>query len=285
MIYGQVLVDGLTVGLMFALVAMGLSLIYGVMNIVNFAHGEFMMLAMYVCWFAWHLGGVDPLVSTPLAAIVLFFVGVTVYRQLIRYVLARSLVAQIFATFGLLLFLQAMAQFLWKSDVRTIPESWASGHFQLGGLFFNGPEVVAGLGALVTAGALYWFINRTETGLALQAVAEDAQAARLMGINDDRMYAIAWGIACAAAAIGGGLLSTYYAIAPLSGARWALPAFVAVAIGGFGSITGAFFGGLIIGVVQTAGGFIFSPNYKEVFVYALYLAVVFWRPYGLLGRR
>ena len=285
MIYGQVLVDGLTVGLMFALVAMGLSLIYGVMNIVNFAHGEFMMLSMYFCWFAWSLGGVDPLLATPFAAIFMFFVGVAVYRLLIRHVLARSLVAQIFATLGLLLFFQAAAHFLWKSDVRTIPTSWASGNFQVAGLFFSGPELVAGLGALVTAGALYWFINRTETGLALQAVAEDAQAARLMGINDDRMYAIAWGVACAAVAIGGGLLSTYYAITPLSGARWALPAFVAVAIGGFGSIAGAFFGGLIIGIVQTAGGFFFSPNYKEVFVFALYLLVVFWRPYGLLGRK
>src|SRR3989304_3811147 len=195
MIYGQVLIDGLTVGLLFALVARGLSLIYGVMNIVNFAHGEFMMLSMYFCWFAWSLGGVDPLLATPFAAIFMFFVGVAVYRLLIRHVLARSLVAQIFATLGLLLFFQAAAHFLWKSDVRTIPTSWASGNFQLAGLFFSGPELVAGLGALLTAGALYWFINRTETGLALQAVAEDAQAARLMGINDDRMYAIAWGVA------------------------------------------------------------------------------------------
>ena len=285
MIYGQVLLDGLIVGLMFALVAMGLSLIYGVMNIVNFAHGEFMMLSMYFCFFMWSLFGLDPLVSTPLAAVGMFVVGVGVYRVLIRHVLGASMVAQIFATFGLLLFLQAGATFLWKTDVRSIPTSWVSGNFQLGGLFFSGPELAAGAGALLTAGALYWFIHRTETGLALQAVAEDAQAARLMGIDSDRMYAIAWGVACAAVAVGGGLLSTYYAISPLSGARWVLPAFVAVAIGGFGSISGAFLGGLIIGVVQTAGGFFTSPNYKSLFVFALYLVVVFWRPYGLLGRR
>jgi branched-chain amino acid transport system permease protein len=99
------------------------------------------------------------------------------------------------------------------------------------------------------------------------------------------MFAIAWGVSCAAVAIGGGLLSTYYAISPLAGSRWALPAFVAVAIGGFGSISGAFFGGIIIGVVQTAGGFFTSPSYKLLFVYGLYLLIVFWRPYGLLGRR
>jgi branched-chain amino acid transport system permease protein len=285
MIYGQVLVDGIMVGLMFALVAMGLSLIYGVMNIVNFAHGEFMMLAMYFCFFMWSLFGLDPLVSTPLAAVVMFFVGVAVYRVLIRHVLNSSMVAQIFATFGLLIFIQAAMTFLFRTDVRSIPTSWVSANFELGGVFFNGPELVAAAGALLTSGALYWFINRTETGLALQAVAEDAQAARLMGIDSDRMYGIAWGVACGAVAIGGGLLSTYYPISPLSGARWVLPAFVAVAIGGFGSISGAFLGGLIIGVVQTLGGFLTSPNYKSLFVFGLYLVVVFWRPYGLLGRR
>lgn len=285
MIYGQVLLDGLIVGLMFALVAMGLSLIYGVMNIVNFAHGEFMMLAMYFCFFMWSLFGVDPLLSTPLAAVLMFFAGVAVYRLLIRHVLTSSMVAQIFATFGLLLFIQAAANFLWRTDVRSIPTSWAAGNFQFAGLFFSGPEVVAAIGALVTAGALYWFVHRTETGLALQAVAEDAQAARLMGIDSDRMYAIAWGVACGAVAIGGGLLSIYYAISPLSGSRWVLPAFVAVAIGGFGSISGAFIGGLIIGLVQTVGGFLTSPSYKTLFVFGLYLLVVFWRPYGLLGRR
>jgi branched-chain amino acid transport system permease protein len=244
-----------------------------------------MMLAMYFCFFTWSLLGIDPLVSTPIVAALMYFVGVAVYRLLIRHVLQATMVAQIFATFGLLLFIQALAHFMWKSDARTIPASWATGQFQVAGLFFNGPELVAGAGALLTAGALYWFINRTETGLALQAVAEDPQAARLMGIDSDRMFAIAWGVSCAAVAVGGGLLSTYYAITPLSGARWALPAFVAVAIGGFGSISGAFLGGLIIGVVQTAGGFFTSPSYKQLFVFALYLVVVFWRPYGLLGRR
>ena len=133
MIYGQVLVDGLVVGLMFALVAIGLSLIYGVMNIVNFAHGEFMMLAMYFCFFMWSIAGVDPLVSTPIAALLMYFVGVAVYRLLIRHVLQATMVAQIFATFGLLLFIQAAAHFLWKSDARTIPESWVTGTFQVAG--------------------------------------------------------------------------------------------------------------------------------------------------------
>jgi branched-chain amino acid transport system permease protein len=285
MIYAQVVVDGLIVGLVFALVAMGLSLIYGVMNIVNFAHGEFMMLAMYLCYFLWAGFGFDPLVSVPVAAVAMFALGVLIYRLVARHLLEASMVAQIFATFGMLLFFQALVNFLWKADTRTIPDNWSTGHFSVGGLFFNGPELVAGLGALATAVALFWFINRTETGLALQAAAEDPQVARLLGVNTDRMYALAWGLSAATVGVAGALLATYLAIYPLVGANWALPAFVAVAIGGFGSITGAFWGGIVIGLVQTVGGFLTSPSYKLLFVYALYLLIVLVRPHGMMGKR
>lgn len=285
MIYAQVLVDGLIVGLMFALVAMGLSLIYGVMNIVNFAHGEFMMLAMYLCYFLWAAAGVDPLAAAPLVALAMFGFGVVLYRWVARHLRGASMIAQMFATFGLLLFFQALANFLWRADARTIGENWSTGLLALGGLYFNGPELVAGAGALLTALALFWFLNRTETGLCLQATAEDPQVASLMGINTDRMYALAWGLSAATVGIAGALASTYLAITPLVGANWALPAFVAVAIGGFGSITGAFWGGIIIGLVQTAGGFFTSPSYKLLFVYLLFLVVVLVRPHGLLGKR
>ena len=285
MIYAQVLVDGLIVGLMFALVAMGLSLIYGVMNIVNFAHGEFMMLAMYLCYFLWAGLGLDPIASAPIAAAAMFGLGVVLYRMIARHLLGASMIAQMFATFGLLLLFQALANFLWRADARTIGDNWSTGLFNVGGLFFNVPELVAGGGALVTALALFWFLNRTETGLCLQATAEDPQVASLMGINTDRMYALAWGLSAATVGVAGALASTYLAITPLVGANWALPAFVAVAIGGFGSITGAFWGGIIIGMVQTAGGFFTSPSYKLLFVYLLYLLVVLIRPHGLMGKR
>ncbi len=285
MIYVQVVIDGLIVGLMFALVAMGLSLIYGVMNIINFAHGEFMMLAMYACFFLWSLLGLDPLIATPIATVILFLFGVSVYRLLGRYLVGATLIPQIFGTFGLAVFLQAAANFLWKANVQTVGDNWSSGYFQIAGVFFTKAEVVAAGGALLTALALVWFINRTETGLALQATAEDPQVARLMGINTDRMFALAWGLSTATVAVGGGLLASYYAIYPLVGSRWVLPAFVAVAIGGFGNIAGAFYGGLIIGLVQVLGGFFTSPNYKMIFVYALFLLVVLLRPQGLVGRK
>ena len=285
MIYAQVVVDGLIVGLMFALVAMGLSLIYGVMNIVNFAHGEFMMLAMYLCYFVWLGTGLDPIAVAPVTALVMFAFGVVIYRLIARHLLGASMISQMFATFGMLLFFQALANFLWKADARTIGQSWSTGVFSLAGLYFNGPELVAGAGALLTAFALHLFLTRTETGLCLQATAEDPQVASLMGINTDRMYTLAWGLSAATVGVAGALASTYLAITPLVGANWALPAFVAVAIGGFGSITGAFWGGLIIGLVQTVGGFLTSPSYKLLFVYLLFLVVVLVRPHGLMGKR
>jgi branched-chain amino acid transport system permease protein len=285
MIYVQVLVDGIIIGLMFALVAMGLSLIYGVMNIVNFAHGEFMMLAMFLSFFLWNLFGIDPIVSLVPVAAALFAFGILIYRALTKHIVGQSMISQVFATFGLMIFLQAFANFLWKANIRTVNDSISTGFFQVGQLFFSLPEVVSAGGAVVAALGLFWFLNRTETGLALQATAEDYQAAKLMGINTDRMFALAWGLSAGAVAIAGGLLASHFAVNPQIGARWVLPAFVAVAIGGFGNVTGAFWGGIIVGVVQVYGGFLTDPSLKNIFPYALFLLVAFFRPYGLLGRK
>ena len=285
MIYVQVLVDGIIVGLVYALVAMGLSLIYGVMNIVNFAYGEFLMLAMFLSFFLWNFFGIDPLFSLLIVAAAMFAFGVFIYRVLAKHVVGPNLISQVFATFGLMIFLQAFANFLWKANIRTVNDSLTSGFFQVGELFFSLPEVVSALGAVATALGLFWFLNRTETGLALLATAEDYQAAKLMGIDTDRMFALAWGLSAAAVAIAGGLLASHFAVYPQVGVRWVLPAFVAVAVGGFGNITGAFWGGLIVGVVQVYGGFLTDPSLKNIFPYALFLLVAFFRPYGLLGRK
>jgi len=215
----------------------------------------------------------------------MFGFGVLIYRWLGKYLVGATLIPQVFATFGLMVFMQAGANFLWKADTRTLPENWSSGLFQFDGLFFNMAELVAAGGALATAVLMFWFINRTETGLALQATAEDQQAARLLGIDTDRMFAIAWGLSAATIGIGGVLLSTYYVINPLVGVKWVLPAFVAVAIGGFGSVLGAFYGGIIIGLIQVGGGFLTSANYKTLFAYGLFLLIVLVRPHGLMGRK
>ena len=281
----QALVSGLLTGFVFALIAAGLSLIFGVMEIVNFAHGEFLMLSMYLSYFLHTALGWDPLAALPLNALALFGLGVFVYYALVRRVLRAPMLAQIFATFGLGVFLQNLAQFLWRPDFRTLGDTWVSGRIALGGVFVSRPQLAAAVGAVATTAALWWLLTRTEVGRALRATAEDRQAAALMGIDPDRMFALSWGLGAACVGVAGALLSTFYYVFPQVGGVFALIAFVAVALGGFGSVAGAFVGGILIGAVESLAGVFIAPAVKNIFVFAIYLVVVLVRPRGLLGKQ
>lgn len=281
----QALVSGLLSGFIFALISAGLSLIFGVMEIVNFAHGEFLMLSMYLSYFLYSRLHWDPIAALPVNAAALFALGVVVYYGLIRRVLRAPMLAQIFATFGLGVFLQNLAQFLFRPDFRTIGPTSVSGRFVLGGVFISAPQLAAAAGAIATTGGLWLLLTRTEIGKALLATAEDRQAASLMGINPDRMFALAWGLGAACVGVAGALLSTFYYVFPQVGGVFALIAFVAVALGGFGSITGAFIGGVLIGVIESMAGVLVNPSVKNIFVFGVYLAVVLLRPRGLVGKQ
>lgn len=281
----QTLVSGLLMGFIFSLVAVGLTLIYGVMDIVNFAHGDYLMLSMYIAYWMYTLWGVDPLFSLPVCAVLMFLVGVVTYRLIIRRVLHAPMLAQIFSTFGLMIFLRNAAQMAWKPDYRAIGENLLTGRIELGGVFIGVPQLVASLGGILATGLLYWFLHKTELGLALQATAENKTAASLMGINSDWMFALAWGLSAASVGIAGALLSSFYYIFPEVGYLFGLIAYVVVALGGFGSVTGAFIAGVIVGLVEVLGGYLLAPAYKYVVVYILYLVVVLLRPQGLLGTR
>jgi branched-chain amino acid transport system permease protein len=280
----QILMSGLLIGLMFSLVAVGLNLIFGVMDIVNFAHGEFLMISMYIAYWLFTLLNLDPVYSLPICALALFALGVTTHKILIARIMNAPMLAQIFATFGLMIFLQSLAFFLWKPDYRTIGKSLITGRIEVFDIFIGLPQLFSALGALATAGILFFLINRTEVGRALRATSEDRDAAALMGINTDRMYALAWGLGAACVGVAGALLATFYPIFPQVGAVFGLTAFVVVVLGGFGSITGAFIAGIIVGVIQVTGGILFEPAFKNIFVYSLCLIVVFIRPQGLLGK-
>lgn len=280
----QILTSGLLIGLMFSLVAVGLNLIFGVMDIVNFAHGEFLMISMYIAYWLFTLLNLDPVYSLPICALVLFALGVATHKILIARIMNAPMLAQIFATFGLMIFLQSLAFFLWKPDYRTIGKSLLTGRIEVLDIFIGLPQLFSALGALATAGILFFLINRTEIGRALRATSEDREAAALMGINTDRMYALAWGLGAACVGVAGALLATFYPIFPQVGAVFGLTAFVVVVLGGFGSITGAFIAGIIVGLIQVTGGILFEPAFKNIFVYSLFLIVVFIRPQGLLGK-
>jgi branched-chain amino acid transport system permease protein len=271
-------------GLVYALIAAGLSLIFGLMEIVNFAHGEFLMLAMFASFWAWALWRIDPLLSLPLSAAVLAALGWATYHGLVRFILGAPMLAQIFATFGLAVFLRSGAQALWGADFHVVKDPLVQGRLALGGVFIGLPQLVASAGALLAFGALYWFITRTETGLALQATAQDRQAASLMGIDTQRMFALGWALGGACVGVAGGLLATFFYVFPDVGGSFALLAYVAVALGGFGNVPATLAGGVVVGLVEVLGGLLIDPSLKLIGVFALYLIVVLWRPQGLFGR-
>jgi branched-chain amino acid transport system permease protein len=280
----QTLASGLLIGLIYALVAIGLTMIFGVMDIVNFAHGEFLMLGMYSSFWLFSLYALDPMFTLPLTMLMLFAFGVVVYRLIIVRIVNAPMVSQIFTTFGLMILLRGVAQFLWKPDFRSIENSAVSGSVKPAGIQLGRPQLVAGLGAIVVTGAIWLFLNRTRLGLALEATASDKEAARLMGIDSHRMFSLAWGIAAACAGAAGVLLSTFFPIFPEVGANFILLAFVVVNLGGFGSVTGAFWAGMLVGVIEVMGGLLLGPQYKMAIVLVLFLAVLMFRPQGLMGK-
>jgi len=284
LILTQSVADGLLIGFVFALVAVGLTLIFGMVEIVNFAHGEVLMLAMYASFWMWSLFGLDPLVSLPVSTIALALLGIATYKLIIKRILNAPMLAQIFATFGLMVLLRSLAQFLWTPNFRVIQNSVvAGGRVDLGGIFLGVPQLVAAVGAIVTFAFIYWFMEKTETGRAMMATAEDRDAASLMGINSDRMFTLVWAIGSGCVGVAGALLSTFYYIQPEVGAVFGLTTFVVVALGGFGSIPGAFIAGLLVGLVQVMAGLLIGPSLKFAVVLAIYLLVVLIRPQGLLG--
>ncbi len=271
-------------GFVYALIAAGLSLIFGLMEVVNFAHGEFLMLAMYVAFFAWSLAHLDPLLALPLVTVLLAALGWASYLGVIRWVLGGPMLAQIFATFGLAVFLRSAAQFLWGVDFRVVQNPWLAGRVVVGGLFLGLPQLAASVAALAAFLGLWLFLARSETGLALQATAQDRPAAALVGIDTERMFALGWAIGAGCVGVAGTLLAMFFYVFPDVGATFALLAYVTVALGGFGNVPATLLAGVIVGLVEALAGLLITPALKYAVVFLLYLAVVLWRPQGLFGR-
>ena len=279
----QVVVSGLLIGAVYALFSSGLTLIWGMMNVVNFAHGDFVMLGMYAAFVTtvWLHGGAGP--AGIAAAVLLMVVGIVVYYGLIRQIMRGPMLAQILSTFGLALFIRYAAFWLFSANFVTLPEGTLGGTISIAGIYLGVPQLVAGVVAIVLTGGMYLLLAHTTLGSQLLAVSEDRQAAMLMGIRPDRMQALAWGLASAAAGIAGALMAAIYPISPTIGETLALTAFVVVTFGGFGSVPGALLAGLLIGVVQALSAYWFGPIYRDVAVYVLFVLMLWVRPQGLLG--
>ena len=283
----QGLASGLLMGLLYGLIAVGLSLIFGLMNVVNFAHGEFLMAAMYATLGLAVVVALDPLLAAPLVAAALFAFGALVYLAVVRFAMRAKTnvgMVQIFATFGLAIVMRGLAQYLFTPDYRSIPSSWVGGKtVSVAGIFLPLPQLIGALISIAAFGALYLLIRRTDFGRALEATREDAGAVALVGIDRNRVFTLGWGLGAALVGLAGAIMATFFYIYPDVGASFALVAYVTVALGGFGSVFGALAGGVIVGLVEAITAMIMPPALKSVGIYAVYLAVVFLRPRGLFG--
>jgi branched-chain amino acid transport system permease protein len=279
----QQLINGLLIGCVYALIAVGLTLIWGVMNIVNFAHGDFLMLSMYVSFWSYTLWGIDPVVAIPICAVLLFALGLLVYRFAVSKVMNGPMLAQVVVTFGVSIFIANAAVLLWTPDFRLIDKPLLSGTWNFGTVQVSIPKLVASAGSVLVTGALLLFLNRSRTGKAILATEMNRDSALLMGVNTDRVNALSFAIGAGLVGVAGAFLSMYYYIYPQVGGMFGTISFCIVALGGFGSISGAFIAGLLVGLVQTLGGYFFDPAYKYAIVFMLYLVVVWIRPQGLKG--
>jgi len=280
----QVVVSGLMLGAVYALFSSGLTLVWGMMNVVNFAHGDFVMLGMYTAVVIWTALGGGPWASVPAAAILIATLGVLAYFLLVRHIMKGPMLAQILGTFGLALFLRYGALWEFGANFKTLPDTIVGHSFTLGGIRFEGARVLAGAVGLLVTLLLHVILTRTPVGSRMLAVSEDAVAAQLMGIRPQRMQALAWALAGAATGIAGALIATFFYTSPTVGETLAIVAFVTVSFGGFGSVPGALVAGLVIGVVESLSAFLIGPVYKDVIVYLMFVLVLWFRPQGLMGK-
>ena len=280
----QVLIDGLMNGAIYGLVAAGLSLIWGVMDVINFAHGEFLMVAMYACYWIGMLVGLDPLFSWVLTGAFLFFLSAGSYKFIVRRSIGKAAMAPLLATFGLSIFLKNFCLNRFTPNFRLLSGTSLEGKVtHIFGAIVSQPKLVTAIFSLVMLCVLHYMIKKTRIGRAIQATAMDREAAELMGVDTERIFTLVFGIGGMCVGIAGGFMTSYLAVFPEVGALFSLIAFVVVALGGFGSIPGALCAALLIGLVESFAGFYIAPVMKYVAVFALYLAVVLVRPKGLFG--
>jgi branched-chain amino acid transport system permease protein len=283
-VFFQAVLSGVLIGGIYALIGIGMSIIFGVMRIINFAHGDILMLGMYLSYYLFALAGIDPFVSVLIIIPIMFAFGALLQKVFINRMLDALPQNQLLLTIGLGLIMSNAMMLAFTSDYKILTTSYSSASVTLAGISISEPLAIS---FLITAGItalLYWFLTRTDTGQAIRATAQDAQAAQLMGINVKRMGMIAFGIGGALAATAGALISPTYYIYPQVGGAFTLKAFVITVMGGMGSVVGATIGGIIIGVTESVSSVCISSGWKDVVVFAVFLLVLLFKPAGLMGK-
>lgn len=278
----QAIADGLLIGGVYAVLSLGLTLVYGIMGIVHFAHAQFVMVGMYVAWFLWRWLGLDPLVASPAAFAVAFVLGALIERFLVRRVLRAPAVAQVFLTVGILIALENLALIAFGSDYRSVRTSYQMSSVRVGRLFLSVPYLAAfGLSAASALG-LWYFLARTWQGRAMRATAQDRMAAALFGIDPERMFLLAFALGTGLTAFGGAVILPYITVSPSVGGQFVVLMFTVVVLGGLGNVAGAVLGGIGVGVIQSLSGLFFPIQLQNLVLFVVFIAVLAFRPEGLL---
>jgi branched-chain amino acid transport system permease protein len=283
-IFVQALVSGILIGGAYALIGIGLTIIFGVMRIINFAHGDLMMVGMYATYYLFTLLHIDPFLSIIITIPLMFLYGAFLQKAFINRALSALPQNQILLTIGLGLIMSNTVMLAFTSDYKILTTRYSSSSVKILGISISSPLVISFAITVAITAALYWFLARTNTGQAIRATAQDREAATLMGINVRRMSIIAFGLGSALAGTAGALIAPTYYIFPQVGSIFTLKAFVITVLGGMGSVIGAMLGGVLIGVAESIGGAYFGSSWKEVVVFVLFLLVLLFKPSGLLGK-
>jgi len=284
-IYLGVVIQGVLTGLVYGLMALGLSVIFGVVRVVNFAHGEFAVAAMYAAYLLFTAFRLDPLLALVPVAALFFVVGYGLQAALINPFVGRPEHEQFILLAGVGIIIVNVLLMGFGPDARPVNLAYGFDSYEIGPLLLDKPRVHAAAAAIVVAAALFWFFRRTRTGTAIRACADNLVGAAVVGLDVGRLYALTFGLGLACVGAAGALLVTIADPSPVLGPAYTLLAFIIVIIGGMGSMAGALAGGVLIGVSEALAGFLFAPSMKSMFSFALLVAVLVLRPQGLMGRR
>ncbi|MBE9570589.1 MAG: branched-chain amino acid ABC transporter permease [Proteobacteria bacterium] len=279
----QSLVSGILMGGIYALAAAGLTLIFGVMKIINFAHGALMMLGMYITYWVFVILGIDPYLSILISMPSLFLIGALLQRFLINFIIDAPEYNQLLLTLGIALVLENLALIICSPDTRTLDVSYVVKVFSVGSVKISFTRLMACLFSLIMIGALYLFLKKTDMGKAIQAVSVERDGAELLGMNVKKLYYISFGLGAACVGGAGSMITPFYYISPHVGEAFLIKAFVVVILGGMGSIGGVLVGGLIIALGESLGALFMPGSLKLVVTFVIFIGVLLLRPAGIFG--
>jgi branched-chain amino acid transport system permease protein len=284
---GQAALSGLLIGGIYALIALGLNIVFGTMRVVNFAQGALLMSGMFMAYWLWELGGVHPYLSPLVTVPALLALGFLIQAVMVTPLLARERTREplsvLLVTLGLALMLENAALLFFSADFKTVHTEVSLATFKVGGIIVSVPRLI-GMGAmLATCLGLYLFFTRTDLGRAIRATGQDREVARLMGIDDARIYGIAYALSAGLMGVAAAVLVPFFYVHPALGTSFLLKVFVIVVLGGIGSMPGAALGGLMVGVIEGVVGLYVQASAAQIVLFAVFVAMLLVRPAGLLG--